>query len=132
MMCPEVIFRYDGREKGILTDNDTLAFSSKTTYKMSINDYTVNTMKIQGEKYASSFKLSRVFEACALRMKNKNLKTNIVHNIHILGCMQIREMMAEDPMISFNAPKAPHTTILVVPIRLPSSTTAEMRPLSGR
>ena len=34
MQCPEIIFKYDGRQNGILTDKQTLAMSSKTVYKL--------------------------------------------------------------------------------------------------
>jgi hypothetical protein len=88
-----VILNYDSREAGITTDNKTLAFSSKTIYKMNFKDsnhFSFDTMRVHGEHYNSKFKLSNVFEALMKRMKEKKLKQNIVYIIHILGCMVIK------------------------------------------
>jgi hypothetical protein len=44
--CPEVIFKYGAKPEE--TDLETLAFSSKTTYKINqkSGDFVVNTMRV--------------------------------------------------------------------------------------
>jgi hypothetical protein len=61
-LCPEVIFRYGANP--LETDHMTLAFSSKTTYKINLKhgDFVVNTMRVQGDHFTQPFKLSKVFE----------------------------------------------------------------------
>lgn len=77
------------------TDHMTLAFSSKTTYKINqkSGDFVVNTMRVQGKDFSEPFKLSKIFDQLIKKMQDQNLKQNIVHNIHILGCMEIREII---------------------------------------
>jgi len=69
------------------------------------NQFTVNTMRVTGPKYKGvQFKLSKVIEALIKRMKDKKLKTNIVHNIHILGCMNVKEETKPDPNLDYSDP----------------------------
>ena len=60
--CPEIVFRYGANP--LETDHMTLAFSSKTTYKINLKsgDFVVNTMRVQGKNFNEPFKLSKIFE----------------------------------------------------------------------
>ena len=52
-------------------------------------------MYVTGKQYAKFFMLSEVMQQIEARMNKKGFKKNIMHCIHILGCMQIRKYNPE-------------------------------------
>jgi len=91
--CPDVTLKYDDgmHTDKVVNSQNTLAFSSRTTYCINEDQFLLNILRVKGSQFGKLFKLSWIIYSLMENMQLEKLKKDIVHNVHILGCMTICE-----------------------------------------